>query len=236
MGRDEPLPFRSYRHQLQCLGPAFDHAADLKRGRAAVLGGAIELGAVNERAAVVALHGIGGQRLLAIAGLEDFVLQPARKRDDALFALVGCQESFAFLPVLCAGLVSDGSLFLLQLSAQFGEGGANFLVGHGWLGTGNGVPHAARDHRGIKLHVLGLELAAHLFPDVVTDSVAPLLLGRLEHKGRSGGCWLGGSRFGSRGRSRFRRGRGGGWLAGLRWRRGLRESLGLREENENTAS
>ena len=73
----EELPLVADFHFLQCLGPAGDHAVDGELGRLAAVG-AVELRAVEQRAAIVATDFVGERGRRAGALLEDFVLQAAR--------------------------------------------------------------------------------------------------------------------------------------------------------------
>ena len=58
--RDKELDFSTLLEELEPLGPAGDDAIEGKLDWLIVLVGTVELGAVDERAAVVHLHGIGG--------------------------------------------------------------------------------------------------------------------------------------------------------------------------------
>ena len=97
--RNVQLPLGSDRHQLQRLGPALDDLPDRERRGLAALVRAIELRAVDQRAAVVGNDGVAGGRLGSVTLLDDLVLQAAGQRDHAVFRLVGREELLANLLV-----------------------------------------------------------------------------------------------------------------------------------------
>ena len=82
--------FSTRLHQQQRFLPALDHRVDGERGRLAALVGAVELRAVEQRAAVVHRGLIGHLRRLARAGTDHLVLQAAGGGDDpGLLAVLG---------------------------------------------------------------------------------------------------------------------------------------------------
>jgi len=92
-GGDVQLPFISFMHQLQRLGPAFDNTADTKIGRLSSGVRAIELGSVDQGATIVNADTIGG----AWAGgsfprFDDLVLEAARQHHDAFLLSVLLEE------------------------------------------------------------------------------------------------------------------------------------------------
>src|SRR4029077_15383537 len=74
-GRADELRLAADLHLLHALGPTGNHAVERERCGLVALIGAVELGSVNQRAAVVDLHGVGGFGLFAGAGLELLVDQ-----------------------------------------------------------------------------------------------------------------------------------------------------------------
>src|SRR5690606_14767131 len=82
------------RHQLQAFLPARDHARQREHGGLAAVVGAVEHGAVDERAAVVHADAALGTGLRALALLEHLVLQARCGDLDAFLAGVPGQERF----------------------------------------------------------------------------------------------------------------------------------------------
>ena len=97
MSRNEELPLRSGRHHLKRLLPAFDHSPDRESGRPVVLGGTIELGAVEQHSTIIANNLFIELRLLSLALLENLVLQAARQGDHAFLSFVLGEKFLAFL-------------------------------------------------------------------------------------------------------------------------------------------
>src|SRR5580692_2588071 len=67
IGRNHELPLGPDGHELKGFGPALDHSADRKRRGLAALVGAVKFLAIDERAFVVAGHGVGGAGLWSCA-------------------------------------------------------------------------------------------------------------------------------------------------------------------------
>src|ERR1039458_5889092 len=76
--RNKELPLRSYRHELQRLGPPFDHLTDSKRRRLSALVGAVKFRAIDERAAIITINLIAGRGLRSDAGGQWLPVQAAR--------------------------------------------------------------------------------------------------------------------------------------------------------------
>src|ERR1700730_5157253 len=74
---NEKLPLRSHRHELQSFCPALDDAVDWECGRPAVLGRAVKLRAIDQRAAIITYHRVSRRRLRAITFFQNLVLQSA---------------------------------------------------------------------------------------------------------------------------------------------------------------
>ena len=109
--RNEELILRTDFHQLKRFGPTFDHTADRKGRRLATFVGTVELGAVDQRAAIIYRHGVGALRLRAVAFFEHFVLQTAGGRLHAVLLFVVGQKFFGVSCVLFSRL----GLFLLHI-------------------------------------------------------------------------------------------------------------------------
>src|SRR5690606_1264950 len=84
VGRADDLRLAARLHLLERLGPAGDDAGELELGRLAALVGAVELGAVGQRAAVVDLDLVVRRGRVAAAGLGLDVDQAGRGLDRAL--------------------------------------------------------------------------------------------------------------------------------------------------------
>lgn len=113
VGRDEEFVFRAFLHQLHAFGPAGDDAVERELDGFVALVGAVELGAIEERAAIVNEHGVGGHRAFARAGSEDGVLQAAGRGFNVGFFAIFLEESLAFFECgLChkrvVGLLGGG--------------------------------------------------------------------------------------------------------------------------------
>ena len=80
IGRNEELPLGADGHKLQRLGPTLDDLTNGEAGGLATLVGAVEFGAIDQSAAVIADDGVCGGGLGSCAGLNDLVLQAARER------------------------------------------------------------------------------------------------------------------------------------------------------------
>src|SRR4030095_16509847 len=90
VGRDNELPLRADRHQLQRLAPALEELVDWKIRRSSFQG-MCNRGHVAERPPVMDEGDIVDRWLWSVAGFQDLVLQAAFQRDDSLVLLV-CGE------------------------------------------------------------------------------------------------------------------------------------------------
>src|SRR5262249_30718407 len=84
VGRTDEPGLAAHLHLAHALGPALDDAVQGERRRLVALVGAVELGAVDERAAIVDLHLVGRRRLRARPGLQVLVEETRRGLLDAL--------------------------------------------------------------------------------------------------------------------------------------------------------
>src|SRR5512145_170342 len=100
--RDEELPLVAHLHELERLGPPGDDALDRERRRLAALVGTVELRPVDQRAAVIRLHGVGRLRRGAVTRLDHLVLEAARQRLDPVLLRVLREEGLSLLLVLLA--------------------------------------------------------------------------------------------------------------------------------------
>src|SRR6266576_3956083 len=128
--RNKELPLGSHGHQQQRFGPTLDDSANRKTRRLAALVRAVELRAVDERAAIVDGDGVSCCRLCSRALLENFVLQAAREGDYAIFGFVGGEEGVAFFLVGLGSLLHPLFLLLAQVGLQVGQNRLRFLIGH----------------------------------------------------------------------------------------------------------
>jgi hypothetical protein len=98
LGRDDQLPGVALDHQLHGLGPALDDLVRGEGGGGAALVRRVEFGAVDQSAGVVALaRGADLRVRLAVARLDDLVLQTRGQSDDAVLGGVGGQVRLAGL-------------------------------------------------------------------------------------------------------------------------------------------
>ena len=97
-GRDDQLPLRTDRHELQRFLPAFNHTIYWKADRLAAAVRTVELRAVDESAAVMSLDSLRCSWERAISSLYDFVLQELT----ILFATESKVNSFSTLVLALA--------------------------------------------------------------------------------------------------------------------------------------
>ena len=116
--RNEQLPLRSHRHQLQRLGPALDDSAHRERDRLTAfleLSNSLPLISVP---LIVAGDRVGRRRLRPCSRCQNLVLQAAGQRDHAFFGLVRGQKRIAFFPVsmpaVCAAACASPLGLLLR--------------------------------------------------------------------------------------------------------------------------
>src|SRR5580700_4998296 len=223
IGWNEELPLRTDRHKLKRLGPSFDHSSDGERGRLPTLVAAVELGAVDQRAAIVADHGIARGGLRPCACGHDLVLQPAGQCDYAFFTFVSGEKSVAFFLVAFRGLLHLGLLLLVHLFLHFSHHGLSFLLGEQRLAAGETISQASDEDRGIERDRLLLKTLAHSFCRIHSEGIAELVLLGFQNQ-RSRCSFLCGSGGMRRPRWSLRFGRSGrGW--GSWWSRRCRSLL-----------
>ena len=126
-------------HELQTLGPSGYHAVEGELCGLAALYGAVEECAVDEHALVVALHGVGSLRLLAVALVEHLVLQSAGQSHHAVFLCVVCEIFLTSLFVALEALCCRSTLLLFLLLEKVLYDGLRFSVAHFRLVAGNDV-------------------------------------------------------------------------------------------------
>src|SRR5690606_9659560 len=95
LGRNEYLPLAAGLHELKRLLPALDDALERKRRRRVTAVGTVELGAVEERAAVVDHHRVIDRGLFTFALGEHLVLQAGVGGHDAFALAVLRQKGLA---------------------------------------------------------------------------------------------------------------------------------------------
>src|SRR4029077_2365547 len=83
IGWNDQLPLRSYGHELKGFGPTIDYAADRKPCWVRALVGAVKFFAIDERASIVAGHGVAGGGLWSGASGQDLILETTRQRNYA---------------------------------------------------------------------------------------------------------------------------------------------------------
>ena len=93
------LILRAFLHELHALGPARDDAVQRELGGLTALDGAIEFGAIEQRALVMDLDDVGGLRALARAFLEYLVLKSAGGGFHTFLFCVFREERFAFFGI-----------------------------------------------------------------------------------------------------------------------------------------
>ena len=152
-----------------------------------MLGGAVELLAVHQRAAVVDLDGIGGNRLGAGALGDDLVLEAIVEGGDAGLGLVFLQE------VLTLHLVELGLRFFpgfgvgLGILGELADGSLPLFFSHLELGFVQCVAEAALQGSLVNRDVVVLQVLRKVGDHVCANGVAGLLFIGCKRSRRLGG-------------------------------------------------
>ena len=151
--RDEYLPLRSDRHELEHLGPALDDALHRERGRLAAFVGAVELLPVDERAAVLADDGLSRGRLPARCPLViTLYCRPLGSVTTPSFALLAARNAspsvLFFSPAALASAACLASIaFCSSAMTAFG-----LLSGQSVLPPASASLRPAREHVRVDRH------------------------------------------------------------------------------------
>ena len=168
-------------HKLQAFGPARDDGVQRELGGFAAVDAAVELGAVDEGAGIVDADTVGGFGFLAIAFLDNLVLEAALGGVDGLVEGVLLEEFLTFVDVfVLAGhhFVLFGTLAFLEFLLEAVEEGTHHLVGPGVLSF-VAVDHGLAGGLAVDAEVL-LEPA---LVDVLADGVGSGVVKVFEHDG-----------------------------------------------------
>src|SRR5581483_11061669 len=169
-GRNENLPLGAGLHQFQRLGPALDDGAGHLGGEGlAVLGAAVELGAVEERATVIDGDGVLGLGAVTAAFGDDLVLEAAGEGDDAGLVLVIGHERFAVLLVLVGELFHFLSLLEAEFLTELAEDLAHFLFGELGGAAGEGVLGSLGESLQVDVGIHPFKAHAGVHPDGIAN-------------------------------------------------------------------
>ena len=132
---DEEAVFAAFLHELQSFGPSGDDAVEREGGGFAALYAAVEEGAVDEHAFVVAFHLVGGFRASSVALSDDLVLQSALGGDDAFFLGIVGEVAFALFLGCLEAFCSCCALFLFLFCEEVLHELLCLAVAYLWLSS-----------------------------------------------------------------------------------------------------